>query len=162
MLRERDHPAPPAPLDVDWMLFAACSELEVVESDRLFFCGQGQSRLADQARAICAGCEVQGECLEFALRTPTRPSSGCGAGPLQASVGDCADCLDESILGWRSERISMTVSLRNDLRKPRSAWRSARDRYHGDALPSELRGPDLLFSLYVLCSTLFQHLLVYV
>jgi hypothetical protein len=70
MLRERDHPAPPAPLDVDWMLFAACSELEVRESDRLFFCGQGQSRLANQARAICAGCEVQGECLEFALRHP--------------------------------------------------------------------------------------------
>jgi hypothetical protein len=39
MLRERDHPAL-APLDMDWMLFAACSELEVRESDRLFFCGQ--------------------------------------------------------------------------------------------------------------------------
>jgi hypothetical protein len=48
MLRERDHPAPAAPLDVDWMLFAACSELEVVESDRLFFffCGQDRSRQA--------------------------------------------------------------------------------------------------------------------
>jgi hypothetical protein len=43
MLRERDHPARPAPLDVDWMLFAACSELEVEESDRLFFCGRGQA-----------------------------------------------------------------------------------------------------------------------
>jgi hypothetical protein len=50
MLRERDHPAPPAPLDMDWMLFAACSGLEVEESDRLFFCGQGQSRLVNQAR----------------------------------------------------------------------------------------------------------------
>jgi hypothetical protein len=64
------HPAPPAPLDLDWQLFAACSELEVGESDRLFFCGQGQSRLANQATAICAGCEVNGECLEFALRYP--------------------------------------------------------------------------------------------
>jgi hypothetical protein len=31
-----------APLDIDWMLFAACAELEVRESGRLFFCGQGQ------------------------------------------------------------------------------------------------------------------------
>jgi hypothetical protein len=51
MLRERDNPAP-APLDLDWQLFAACAELEVRESDRLFFCGQGQSRLANQARAV--------------------------------------------------------------------------------------------------------------
>jgi hypothetical protein len=57
-------PTPPAPLDMDWMLVAACSELEVGESDRLFFCGHGQSRLANQARGICALCEVQGECLE--------------------------------------------------------------------------------------------------
>jgi WhiB family redox-sensing transcriptional regulator len=76
VLRERDYPAPPAPLDVDWMLFAACSELEVRESDRLFFCGQGQSRLANQARAICYGCEVQGECLEFALRNPEATEYG--------------------------------------------------------------------------------------
>jgi hypothetical protein len=70
MLRERDHPAPPAALDLDWQLFAACSELEVEESDRLFFCGQGQSRLAEHARAICAGWEVQSKCLAFALRHP--------------------------------------------------------------------------------------------
>jgi hypothetical protein len=31
----------------------------------LFFAGQGQSLLANQARAICAVCEVQGEYLEF-------------------------------------------------------------------------------------------------
>jgi hypothetical protein len=30
------------------------SELEVEESDPLFFAGQGRSRLANQARAICA------------------------------------------------------------------------------------------------------------
>jgi WhiB family redox-sensing transcriptional regulator len=80
MLRERDHPAPPAPLDVDWMLFAACSELEVRESDRLVFCGQGQSRPANQARAICAGCEVQGECLEFVLRNPEESEFGVWGG----------------------------------------------------------------------------------
>jgi hypothetical protein len=74
--------APEAPLDLDWQLFAACSELAVEESDRMFFCGQGQSRLANQARAICASCEVQGECLEFALRNPEEAELdlriGCG------------------------------------------------------------------------------------
>jgi hypothetical protein len=39
---------------------AACAELDEEDADRLFFCGRGQRRLADQARAICAGCEVQG------------------------------------------------------------------------------------------------------
>jgi hypothetical protein len=70
-----------------WVLFVACSELEVRESDRLFFCGQGQSRLANQARAICASCDVQGECLEFALRNPRRASSGSGAGPRRDNAG---------------------------------------------------------------------------
>ena len=41
--RERDDPAPPAPLDLDWQLLAACSELEIEESDPLFFAGQGQT-----------------------------------------------------------------------------------------------------------------------
>jgi WhiB family redox-sensing transcriptional regulator len=80
MLRERDHPAPPAPLDLDWQLFAACSELQIEESDPLFFAGQGQSRLANQARAICAVCEVQGECLEFAIRNPDETEFGVWGG----------------------------------------------------------------------------------
>jgi WhiB family redox-sensing transcriptional regulator len=62
------------------MLFAACSELELEESDRLFFCGQGQSRLASQARAICAVCEVQGECLELALSYPEETEYGVWGG----------------------------------------------------------------------------------
>ena len=70
MLREQDHPVPPDLPDMDWMLFAACSELELKESDRLFFCGQGQSGLASRAKAICSVCEVHGECLEFALSYP--------------------------------------------------------------------------------------------
>jgi WhiB family redox-sensing transcriptional regulator len=80
VLRERDHSTPPALLDVDWMLFAACSELELEESDRLFFCGRGQRRLADQARVICACCEVQAECLEFALRNPEETEFGVWGG----------------------------------------------------------------------------------
>jgi hypothetical protein len=73
MLRERDHSAR-APRS---RLAAVCSlrGARVGESDRLFFCGRGQGRLADQERAICAGCEV-GECLEFALRNPHETEFG--------------------------------------------------------------------------------------
>jgi hypothetical protein len=78
-----------APPDLDWMLFGACSELEVRESDRLFFCGQGQSRLAKQARAICAVCEVQGECLEFALRNPEETEYGVCGGITPGNGGVC-------------------------------------------------------------------------
>ena len=60
MLREPDHPAPPAPLDLDRQLFAACSELEVEESDRLFFCGQSRSRLGRPGQGHLRGCGVQG------------------------------------------------------------------------------------------------------
>jgi WhiB family transcriptional regulator, redox-sensing transcriptional regulator len=49
-------------------------------SDRLFFRGQGQSRLANQAKAICSGCEVQGQCLEFALRNPEETEFGVWGG----------------------------------------------------------------------------------
>jgi hypothetical protein len=42
----------------------------------LFFAGQGQRRLANQARAICAVCEVQGEYLEFAIRKPDETRFG--------------------------------------------------------------------------------------
>jgi WhiB family transcriptional regulator, redox-sensing transcriptional regulator len=40
----------------------------------------GQRRLAAQARAICAQCEVQGECLEFALRHPEETEFGVWGG----------------------------------------------------------------------------------
>jgi Transcription factor WhiB len=79
--------------DVSWMAHARCAELDPEESDRLFFCGQGQSRLASQARAICASCEVQGGASSSPSATPTRPSSGCGAGPRPASAESYADCL---------------------------------------------------------------------
>jgi hypothetical protein len=40
----------------------------------------GQSRLTSQARAICAGCQVQGESLEFALRNPDETEFGVWGG----------------------------------------------------------------------------------
>jgi hypothetical protein len=92
MLREQDNPTPPAPLDLDWQLFAACAELEVEASDPLFFCGQGQSRLANQARAISVpSVRCRGSASSSLCGTLTRPSTGCGAEPRRDSVGACAD-----------------------------------------------------------------------
>jgi hypothetical protein len=57
VLRERNYPAPPAPLDLDWMMVAACSEREVRNRQALVY-GQSQSRVAEQAKVICVGWEV--------------------------------------------------------------------------------------------------------
>jgi hypothetical protein len=74
-------------------MWAECAELTVTEADRLFFCGQGQSRLASKAKAICAVCEVQGDCLEFALRYPEETEFGVWGGTTPGgSVGGCAAC----------------------------------------------------------------------
>ena len=51
-----------------WRLMAACWSVD----PELFFpvcaTGPAQSQLAE-AKAICSGCRVRGECLAFALRT---------------------------------------------------------------------------------------------
>jgi hypothetical protein len=59
----------------------------------LFFCGQGQSRLASQAKAICAVCKVEGECLEFSLRYPEETEYGVWGGttPGQAPAARALD-----------------------------------------------------------------------
>jgi hypothetical protein len=68
------------------MLFGACSELEVRESDRLFFCGQGQSRLAKQARVICAVVRCRESASSSPSATPKRPNTGYAAGPPRATA----------------------------------------------------------------------------
>jgi WhiB family redox-sensing transcriptional regulator len=47
--------------DQPWRMLANCNG---VDPD-LFFPERGQS--TDEAKAVCAGCEVRVECLEFAL-----------------------------------------------------------------------------------------------
>jgi WhiB family transcriptional regulator, redox-sensing transcriptional regulator len=79
MLREEDH-AYPEWIDMSWHADAACADMEVEESDRLFFCGQGQARLANQAREICAVCIVRAECLAFALENPEASEYGIWGG----------------------------------------------------------------------------------
>jgi hypothetical protein len=80
ILRERDDPAQAAPVDLAWMMWAECAELTVKEADRFSSAGQGQSRLANQARAICAVCQAQPDCLEFALRHPEETEYGVWGG----------------------------------------------------------------------------------
>lgn len=44
-----------------WMAQANCTDLDT----RLFFPGQGES--SREAKAVCEGCIVRAECLEYAL-----------------------------------------------------------------------------------------------
>jgi WhiB family redox-sensing transcriptional regulator len=50
---------------VDWQVEAKCAELPIRKSDAMFFPDRGGSSKA--ARAMCAGCPVRSECLEYAL-----------------------------------------------------------------------------------------------
>jgi WhiB family redox-sensing transcriptional regulator len=50
---------------IDWQLEAKCAELPIRKSDAMFFPNRGGSSKA--ARAMCAGCPVRPECLEYAL-----------------------------------------------------------------------------------------------
>jgi hypothetical protein len=87
-------PPPPAPLDLGLAVVAACSEVEVEESDPLFFTGQGQSRLAKQARVICAVVRCRESASSSPSATPKRPNTGYAAGPPGATaasaLGDLA------------------------------------------------------------------------
>ena len=51
-----------------WVRQAACAK--VPNADKIFFPGQGES--ITEAKAICAGCPVREECLDYALRTTQR------------------------------------------------------------------------------------------
>jgi WhiB family redox-sensing transcriptional regulator len=57
---------PPLPfLPTDWQVGAICADLPESESDAMFFPERGGSSKA--ARALCAQCPAQIECLEYAL-----------------------------------------------------------------------------------------------
>jgi WhiB family redox-sensing transcriptional regulator len=59
-------------------LFAACDDLSIEESDRIFFPGKGGN--AKAARLICSGCTVKDDCLAFALERPQEASDGIWGG----------------------------------------------------------------------------------
>jgi len=52
-----------------WMADAACAHLNLpaAEVDRLFFPQRHES--VERGKAICAGCPVRAECLDYALTT---------------------------------------------------------------------------------------------
>ncbi|MGH2702370.1 MAG: WhiB family transcriptional regulator [Actinomycetota bacterium] len=50
---------------VAWQAEAICADLDDLEADRIFFPERGGSSKA--ARAMCARCPSQAECLEYAL-----------------------------------------------------------------------------------------------
>ena len=51
--------------ELTWQRDAACRGLGVEESQAIFFPAPGESISA--ARALCEGCPVSGQCLDFAL-----------------------------------------------------------------------------------------------
>jgi WhiB family transcriptional regulator, redox-sensing transcriptional regulator len=50
---------------VAWQAEAVCAELPEDEADALFFPRRGESTKA--ARALCSGCPVRADCLEYAI-----------------------------------------------------------------------------------------------
>jgi WhiB family redox-sensing transcriptional regulator len=71
------HVYPPL-LDLDWQLFAACDDLSLEESDRIFFPDRGGS--VRTARLICSCCTVKDDCLAFALERPGEAEFGVWGG----------------------------------------------------------------------------------
>lgn len=59
----------------DWMEDALCTEVGVVE----FYPEKGES--PQEAKKICAACEVQSECLEFAMALDERHGVWGGLSP---------------------------------------------------------------------------------
>ena len=64
---------------VEWMGNGACTRT----GPDVFFPREGQSRAEraadiERARTICQQCDVQDECLEFALETASRSFEGTG------------------------------------------------------------------------------------
>lgn len=55
----------PLEADLAWQREAACRGLGLGESQTIFFPARGES--VEDARAICDGCPVVTECLDFAL-----------------------------------------------------------------------------------------------
>ena len=63
----------------DWMARAACRGLDV----NIFYpIGKGAitERAYRKARAICSGCPVAGDCLDYALELPVRFGEGANIG----------------------------------------------------------------------------------
>ncbi len=67
MTRDRRPIIIEGPVQEGWVALGAC----VGSDPRVFFPGKGQDA-AGPARRICAGCEVQAECLEYALTRPEK------------------------------------------------------------------------------------------
>jgi len=54
--------------DRSWREDALCSDMSTEERDRVFFPTRGAS--IEPGKAICSGCPVREQCLEYALRSP--------------------------------------------------------------------------------------------
>ena len=92
-------PSAPA-FDTTWMKEAACRDVDT----SVFFAKQPKDRLVDAAKRICAGCEVNRQCLNFAIATR---AVGVWGGTtteerrkLRPDAIPCADCGEP--MAWKS------------------------------------------------------------
>jgi WhiB family redox-sensing transcriptional regulator len=66
----------------DWMADAACKDMH--PNDFLPPRGVGGHAILKRLRAICAGCPVRAECLDYALELGDQGAQGCWAGTTEA------------------------------------------------------------------------------
>ncbi|MFI7337080.1 WhiB family transcriptional regulator [Streptomyces sp. NPDC050085] len=53
--------------DPHWRDHAACREMDLAESERLFFCSTRARRTISEAKTWCQGCPVRQDCLQAAI-----------------------------------------------------------------------------------------------
>ena len=63
----QDMSVPPARLDTRWMSLSLCSNEDI--DTEIFFPDHGDAAGAKRACAVCRGCPVRVECVDYALRT---------------------------------------------------------------------------------------------
>jgi len=80
--------------ETDWMKRGACRNDDV--PTWLFFAGRGDTRTVEAAKAVCAGCGVQDDCLQYALRNNAvgiwGGTSGADRRGMKPRSTKCRDC----------------------------------------------------------------------
>lgn len=95
--KEAKTPPEPPPFwegETDWMKRGACRNDDV--PTWLFFAGRGDTRTVEAAKTVCAGCGVQDDCLQYALRNNAvgiwGGTSGADRRGMKPRSTKCRDC----------------------------------------------------------------------
>lgn len=127
-----------------WVKRAACKDLPSWGKE-VFFPDEGSYSASRESKAICAGCDVRAECLDFALRTNEQYGTWGGMSarerrllrhsddaPLDLRHGWCGFCKQpftyvwNERLGWKAPNYCNDVCKQEDRRKKRHEWRAGK------------------------------------